>query len=88
MPGAPRHVRSGARADPPRGSAQPEAGCAAIARLREETGISMLLVEQNANQAFSVVDSAVVLETGRSVLTGSTAELRGNDEIRRAYLGG
>ncbi|BDZ46201.1 ABC transporter ATP-binding protein [Naasia aerilata] len=60
----------------------------AIARLRDETGISMLVVEQNANLAFSVVDSAVVLETGRSVLTGSTAELRGNDEIRRAYLGG
>jgi branched-chain amino acid transport system ATP-binding protein len=61
---------------------------AAIARLRTETGISMLVVEQNANLAFSVVDSAVVLETGRSVLSGTTAELRGNDEIRRAYLGG
>jgi branched-chain amino acid transport system ATP-binding protein len=61
---------------------------AAIARLRSETGISMLVVEQNANLAFSVVDSAVVLETGRSVLSGTTAELRGNDQIRRAYLGG
>jgi ABC-type branched-chain amino acid transport systems, ATPase component len=61
---------------------------AAIARLREETGIAMLVVEQNANLAFSVVDSAVVLETGRSILSGTTAELRGNDEIRKAYLGG
>ena len=61
---------------------------AAIARLRAETGIAMLVVEQNANLAFSVVDSAVVLETGRSVLSGTTAELRGNDEIRKAYLGG
>ncbi len=61
---------------------------AAIARLRDETGIAMLVVEQNANLAFSVVDSAVVLETGRSVLSGTTAELRGNDEIRKAYLGG
>ncbi|MCU1437601.1 MAG: transporter ATP-binding protein [Naasia sp.] len=61
---------------------------AAISRLRLETGIAMLVVEQNANLAFSVVDTAVVLETGRSVLSGSTAELRGNDEIRRAYLGG
>jgi branched-chain amino acid transport system ATP-binding protein len=61
---------------------------AAISRLRTETGISMLVVEQNANLAFSVVESAVVLETGRSVLSGATAELRGNDEIRKAYLGG
>ena len=60
----------------------------AIARLRKESGIAMLVVEQNANLAFSVVDSVTVLETGRSVLTGTTAELRGNDEIRKAYLGG
>ncbi len=60
----------------------------AIRRLREESGIAMLVVEQNANLAFTLVDSATVLETGRSVLTGSSAELRGMDEIRRAYLGG
>jgi branched-chain amino acid transport system ATP-binding protein len=60
---------------------------AAIARLRKESGIAMLVVEQNANLAFSVVDSAVVLETGRSVLSGTTAELRGDDAIRKAYLG-
>ncbi len=59
----------------------------AIARLRAESGIAMLVVEQNANLAFSVVDEAVVLETGRSVLTGSTAELKGDDAIRKAYLG-
>jgi branched-chain amino acid transport system ATP-binding protein len=61
---------------------------AAIRRLRLESGIAMLVVEQNANLAFSVVDSATVLETGRNVLTGSSAELKGMDEIRRAYLGG
>jgi branched-chain amino acid transport system ATP-binding protein len=60
----------------------------AIARLRRESGIAMLVVEQNANLAFRLVDSATVLETGRSVLTGSSAELKGMDEIRRAYLGG
>ena len=60
----------------------------AIRRLREESGIAMLVVEQNANLAFTLVDSATVLETGRSVLTGSSVELRGMDEIRRAYLGG
>ena len=59
----------------------------AIGKLRRESGIAILVVEQNANLAFSLVDSATVLETGRSVLTGPTAELRGMDEIRRAYLG-
>lgn len=60
----------------------------AIRRLRLESGIAMVVVEQNANLAFSLVDTATVLETGRNVLTGSSAELKGMDEIRRAYLGG
>jgi branched-chain amino acid transport system ATP-binding protein len=60
----------------------------AIRRLRVESGIAMVVVEQNANLAFTLVDSATVLETGRSVLTGTSAELKGMDEIRRAYLGG
>ncbi|WP_105566191.1 ABC transporter ATP-binding protein [Microbacterium halophytorum] len=60
----------------------------AIQRLREQSGIAMLVVEQNANLAFRVVEEATVLETGRSVLTGTAAELRGRDEIRKAYLGG
>jgi branched-chain amino acid transport system ATP-binding protein len=59
----------------------------AIGRLRDQSGIALLVVEQNANLAFGLVDSATVLETGRSVLSGPTAELRGMDEIRRAYLG-
>jgi branched-chain amino acid transport system ATP-binding protein len=60
----------------------------AIRRLRVDSGIAMVVVEQNANLAFSLVDSATVLETGRNVLTGTSAELKGMDEIRRAYLGG
>ncbi|TFV82877.1 ABC transporter ATP-binding protein [Blastococcus sp. CT_GayMR20] len=60
----------------------------AIRRLRVESGIAMVVVEQNANLAFTLVDSATVLETGRNALTGSSAELKGMDEIRRAYLGG
>jgi branched-chain amino acid transport system ATP-binding protein len=60
----------------------------AIRRLRVESGIAMLVVEQNANLAFTVVESAAVLETGRVVLTGTSAELKDMDEIRRAYLGG
>ena len=60
----------------------------AIRRLRVESGIAMVVVEQNAPLAFTLVDGATVLETGRSVLTGTSAELKGMDEIRRAYLGG
>jgi branched-chain amino acid transport system ATP-binding protein len=60
----------------------------AIAKLRRESGIAMLVVEQNANLAFRLVDTATVLETGRNVLSGTSAELKGMDEIRRAYLGG
>jgi branched-chain amino acid transport system ATP-binding protein len=60
----------------------------AIRRLRLDSEIAMVVVEQNANLAFTLVDSATVLETGRNVLTGTSAELKGMDEIRRAYLGG
>ena len=60
----------------------------AIAKLRRESGIAMLVVEQNANLVFRLVDSATVLETGRNVLSGTSAELKGMDEIRRAYMGG
>ncbi|WP_236790978.1 ABC transporter ATP-binding protein [Amycolatopsis sp. GM8] len=60
----------------------------AIGRLRRESGIAMVVVEQNANLAFTLVDTATVLETGRTVLTGPASELKGVDEIRRAYLGG
>jgi branched-chain amino acid transport system ATP-binding protein len=60
----------------------------AIGRLRRESGIAMLVVEQNANLAFTLVDTATILETGRSVLTGPSDQLKGMDEIRRAYLGG
>lgn len=60
----------------------------AIRQLRSTLGVAMVVVEQNANLAFTLVDSATVLETGRSVLTGTSAELKGMDEIRRAYLGG
>lgn len=60
----------------------------AIGKLRADSGIALVIVEQNATLAFTIVESASVLETGRVVLTGSTDELTGMDEIRRAYLGG
>jgi branched-chain amino acid transport system ATP-binding protein len=49
--------------------------------------VSVLLVEQNATLALDIADSAFLLETGRVVLSGSSADLRNNDVIRRSYLG-
>src|SRR4051812_13131941 len=60
----------------------------AILRLRRESQVSMVVVEQNAVLAFSVVDHATVLETGKVALAGSKDELMGVDAVRRAYLGG
>ena len=57
-----------------------------IAELHRE-GVSMLVVEQNANMALSVADRGYVLQTGRIVLTGPANELSSHDELRRAYLG-
>ena len=51
-------------------------------------GVSVLLVEQNANQALAVADRGYVIETGKIVLEGPAKELLVNPEVRRAYLGG
>jgi branched-chain amino acid transport system ATP-binding protein len=58
-----------------------------LAETNERAGTAMLLVEQNAEIALSIADRAYVLENGRIVVTGTAAELRGDDSIRRAYLG-
>lgn len=50
-------------------------------------GMTILLVEQNANQALKVSDRAYVIETGNIVLSGSAAEIRRSDMVRKAYLG-
>ena len=50
-------------------------------------GTTILLVEQNAAMALSIAHRGYVLETGSIVLSGSAAELAGNAEVRRAYLG-
>ena len=51
-------------------------------------GMTILLVEQNAQMALSVADRAYVLETGRVVMDGTGAELLTNERVRNAYLGG
>ena len=53
-----------------------------------QTGTTILLVEQNAHMALSIAHRAYVLETGRITLTGQAAELAQSEEIRKAYLGG
>ena len=52
-----------------------------------ESGVTILLVEQNAQMALSVADRAYVLETGRITMSGDAAELLQNDDVRKAYLG-
>jgi len=53
-----------------------------------ETGTTILLVEQNAHMALQIADRAYVLETGRIVLSGTAEELAEAEEVRKAYLGG
>ncbi len=50
-------------------------------------GVTVLLIEQNANMALKTADFAYVLETGRITLSGTGAELLTNEEVKKAYLG-
>jgi branched-chain amino acid transport system ATP-binding protein len=60
---------------------------ATLRTLRDESGLTVLLVEQNAGTALSVADHAIVLNLGRKVEDDSAANLAADDRIRRAYLG-
>jgi branched-chain amino acid transport system ATP-binding protein len=59
-----------------------------IVRINRERGVPVVLVEQNAALALELACYAYVLETGTVALQGPAAELRTNDHVRRAYLGG
>jgi len=52
-----------------------------------ETGVAVLMVEQNATMALSIADRGYVLSTGEIVLQGSAAELLSSEDLKRAYLG-
>lgn len=56
-------------------------------RINQQEHVSILLVEQNAKLALELADHAFLIETGRVVASGSAAELRDNEGVRRAYLG-
>jgi branched-chain amino acid transport system ATP-binding protein len=50
-------------------------------------GMAILLVEQNVNRALTLVQRAYVLESGRVIMRGSSAELTNNEKVQAAYLG-
>lgn len=58
-----------------------------IVRMLRDSGMTILLVEQNARAALSIADHAYVMESGRIALQGPGRDLLKNDEVRRAYLG-
>lgn len=58
-----------------------------IIREINKQGVTVLLIEQNANMALKTADYAYVLETGRIGLSGTGAELLSNEDVKKAYLG-
>lgn len=59
-----------------------------ISEINQQLGITILLVEQNANMALEISDYGYVLETGRIILADESARLRTNRLVKEAYLGG
>ena len=59
----------------------------AVIQQVHESGVAMLVVEQNANMALSVADRGYVLQTGRIVLADTAEALLANEGLRKAYLG-
>jgi branched-chain amino acid transport system ATP-binding protein len=59
----------------------------ALVRMKEKEGLSVLVVEQNANLALAHATRAYVLEVGRVVVAGMSDELRANESVRKSYLG-
>jgi len=60
---------------------------AIVRTLNEDEGLTVLVVEQNANVALDSSQRAYVLEAGRVALSGTATELRANESVRRSYLG-
>jgi branched-chain amino acid transport system ATP-binding protein len=58
-----------------------------LRNVNEKEKVSMLVVEQNAAMALELADHAYLIETGRVVLSGTAAEIKSNDAVRRSYLG-
>jgi branched-chain amino acid transport system ATP-binding protein len=58
-----------------------------IRTINQADGVAVLLVEQNARLALDLSSQAYVLEVGRVAVSGASADLQGNDSVRRSYLG-
>jgi branched-chain amino acid transport system ATP-binding protein len=58
-----------------------------IQELRDTTGLTILLVEQNASRALAIADYAYIMENGRVVLDGTAEQLQRNADVREFYLG-
>ena len=58
-----------------------------IQAINKADGVAVLLVEQNARLALEISSQAYVLEVGRVAIKGASAELKGNESVRRSYLG-
>jgi branched-chain amino acid transport system ATP-binding protein len=59
----------------------------ALARMKRDDGMSVLVVEQNANLALEYAARAYLLEVGNVVVAGTSDELRANESVRKSYLG-
>ena len=60
---------------------------ALMRRIRDEQGLSIVFIEQNVELALRLADRGYILESGRSILTGRSAELLQSDEVKRIFLG-
>ncbi len=58
-----------------------------LRRLRDEQGLTLLLVEQNAHQALAIADYGYVMENGKIVMEGTADTLRSNPDVKEFYLG-
>jgi branched-chain amino acid transport system ATP-binding protein len=58
-----------------------------LSAINRDDGVSMLIVEQNASLALDLAGRAVLIETGRAAVSGTSEALRADDSLRRAYLG-
>ncbi len=59
-----------------------------IKRLNKELGITILLVEQNANQALALSERSYIMENGKIVMDGPSRDLKENEDVKEFYLGG
>jgi len=58
-----------------------------IKTISEQEGLTILVVEQDAKLALDIADHGYLLETGRVILEDKAEHLKGNEQVRRAYLG-